>query len=626
MTIPPQLQPDYREVNRGRDIICSIRELYTLDETVCWVLLPEENEELNRLATGCILLDYMENKGCPRAVILSPDRGQNSPHSVWQRGREILSLALEAEDFAAVLSYCRLVAFASHLIIVSLREPYSFSAWIGHFGITLERFVRDALFFGSPINWLWWVTDVQAIARAIDIQSGKLRGKRLYLYGWTRDAQTILRVLEEKGFTLSGLLDSDPEKDIALPGTDIRSRLPEEALRPYDPQASVIIVSKYARDMRSRLEALGYGSEQTVEVPVSGGICAVKGTSRETLDDEFRKVIEGVRLREGAGPGEMVACQSGTGDVYYACALLPGYLRAKGLPRCTLAIPANRSCIRVAELFGFPKADLRTYSVGELTTMYKAWELLGGERMKLRPVLNLGSRLPKRLVPRAGADDSPAWYHWLNCMRYQYFAVPGVRALTPPHQRSCQETAEHCRRMGLRQGRTVLLSPYANAYSPNLSARTDFWPRLAEQLKSLGYDVLTNCSEGEAPVPGTDGYCVPYEELIPFLNYSGYFVAARSGLCDIAGTARDCRMVLLYEAGTGIRPEMWSLKKMGIHPRCTDLRFTGDADLLLAQTIRAITGPEDPEKCCRPHPSGPVSPGQGGLSTEAKIKGRPVND
>ena len=588
MIIPAELQCDYEQVNRGRDIVSAIKERNRGDDTICWVLLPENQEELNHLATGEILLDYMERKCCQKAIILSPDREQEEPKCMKvTRGLMIQYLTLGMEEFAAVLSYCRLVPFAQNLIIVSLQEPYSFSAWIGHFGISLEMFVRNALFFGSQINWLWWNTDIHEVELAIENQIKKLQEKRLYLYGWTRDAQTIIRSLESKGFFLTGVLDSDPKKNVTLPGTTIYTRLPEEALCPYDQGATIIVVSKYAWEMRARLKTLGYEEKQIVEIPVNGGICATKDDSHETLDIEFQKVIKGFNLRKKIGQQELIVCQYGTGDVYYACALLPGYLRANEIARYTLAIPDGQSCFNVARLFDIP--DVRGYSLQEISSLYKAWELLGSKRLRIRPVLNVGSRLPKKLVPAQDDGGVPEWYHWLNCMRYQYFAVTGVCALTAPKQRPYREVVEHYSQFGINEGRTVLLAPYANAFTSVLATQTDFWPQLAERLKRAGYDVLTNCSGEEQPVSGTLPICVSYQELIPFLNYAGQFVAIRSGLCDIAGSAQHCRMVMLYEAGSGIRPEMWSLKKMGIHHQCTDLLFTGSVENLLTQTLQAVT-------------------------------------
>ena len=586
-TVPPELLPAYEQVNRGRILVRALRRKYELDDASCWVLLPTDSETLNRLATGEILLSFLEKRNCPNALILSPERGRKQEgHTLRVRERELLYLSIRDAEFDALLSYYRLVPFSQNLIVVSPDEPYSFSGWIGHFGITQEQFVRDGLFFGRSINWLWWLTDPEDIARAVDRNEGKMRGKRVYLYGWTHDAREIIRALESRGYALSGLLDSDPERERSLPGTALRIQLPEEGLLPYDAEATVVIVSKYAHEMRRRLAALGYGEEQTVEIPVSGGICAVKDDSRETMEREFKTVMEGVRLRREAGPQPMIVCQRGTGDVYYTCALLPGYLQARGIDRYTLALPDNPSCAEVARLFG--GGELRMYSELELHALYKAWELLGGERMKLRPVLNLGSRLPRRFVPQTPDGKRPPWYHWLNCLRYQFFAAPGVRALTAPRQRPYREVAEDCLRKGLPEGRTVLLAPHVNAFSSVLARQTDFWPRLAGRLKALGYKVLTNCAGDEQAIPGTEPICVPYGELVPFLNYAGRLVAIRSGLCDVAAPAENCRMVLFYENGSGIGLEMWSLKKMGLHPNCAELLFTGDTQRLLEQTLEEL--------------------------------------
>ena len=117
----------------------------------------------------------------------------------------------------------------------------------------------------------------------------------------------------------------------------------------------------------------------------------------------------------------------------------------------------------------------------------------------------------------------------------------------------------------LREGKTVLLSPYANtAADIPMSA----WEELATDLKAHGYDVCTNVSsESELPVTGTKGVFIPYAKLLDFLNKAGGFIGLRSGLCDIISTT-TAKKVILYPPGITFfyssYYDYFSLERMGL--------------------------------------------------------------
>ena len=42
---------------------------------------------------------------------------------------------------------------------------------------------------------------------------------------------------------------------------------------------------------------------------------------------------------------------------------------------------------------------------------------------------------------------------------------------------------------------------------------------------------------------------IPLKEVIPFVEYGGFFMGARSGLCDLLGFAQ-CRKKVIYPSGS----------------------------------------------------------------------------
>jgi hypothetical protein len=114
--------------------------------------------------------------------------------------------------------------------------------------------------------------------------------------------------------------------------------------------------------------------------------------------------------------------------------------------------------------------------------------------------------------------------------------------------------AERMEALGLPVGRTVLLAPWANTWRCRLSDA--WWIGAVRFLTGKGFSVVTNVGnrgrsfDGATPtvplpmIPGTIPVEVPVGEIIPFAEYCGYFLGARSGLCDLLARAQARKMVL----------------------------------------------------------------------------------
>lgn len=95
---------------------------------------------------------------------------------------------------------------------------------------------------------------------------------------------------------------------------------------------------------------------------------------------------------------------------------------------------------------------------------------------------------------------------------------------------------------GLIPGRTIIISPFSSS-----AYILDFiwWTRLVERLTKLGYTIATNVSsDSDYEIVGTKRLFIPYEEIKSYVEYAGYFIGARSGLCDIIGDC-DCYKIIL---------------------------------------------------------------------------------
>lgn len=104
--------------------------------------------------------------------------------------------------------------------------------------------------------------------------------------------------------------------------------------------------------------------------------------------------------------------------------------------------------------------------------------------------------------------------------------------------------AEEIRSAGLVEGKTVILSPYAQS---QYEFHPLFWEELAMCLSSEGFEVITSVVGSERAVAGTRGVFIPLAKLEAYLRFAGYFIALRSGVCDVTSMISGCKQWILYQ-------------------------------------------------------------------------------
>lgn len=141
------LQADIEDAKRGRELWLEIKGQYSFDPiNDCLVILPSQERKLNQAAMKEIP-DYMERKYLHRAIIISissvplTEQGQQ-----FAEERQIFLKQLEKVQCKQLLKYYRLTQFTKNVIVVSLEEPYGNGNIIGKKGITMDDYVRNAVF------------------------------------------------------------------------------------------------------------------------------------------------------------------------------------------------------------------------------------------------------------------------------------------------------------------------------------------------------------------------------------------------------------------------------------------------------------------------------------------------
>lgn len=136
-------------------------------------------------------------------------------------------------------------------------------------------------------------------------------------------------------------------------------------------------------------------------------------------------------------------------------------------------------------------------------------------------------------------------FNFMDTYQWYVFGFSEIQKLSYPPVLSVHESdIQRWNLNGISKGRTVVISPHA--YSVECLDQA-FWRLVVNKLKNKGYNVVfsINTNKETCPFPGEHCYFANYEEIVPMLNYAGFFIAVRSGLCDIVSQS-SCKMVILY--------------------------------------------------------------------------------
>lgn len=110
----------------------------------------------------------------------------------------------------------------------------------------------------------------------------------------------------------------------------------------------------------------------------------------------------------------------------------------------------------------------------------------------------------------------------------------------------------------------ILLSPYQKSVKC-LPMR--FWNELAIKFNEKGYELYTNCGgKREKPVLGSEPLFFPLEQSHEVLAEFDYFIASRSGFCDlVCGGGHDCKKIIIYDSARTLKICGFNNNMIGSH-------------------------------------------------------------
>lgn len=225
-----------------------------------------------------------------------------------------------------------------------------------------------------------------------------------------------------------------------------------------------------------------------------------------------------------------------TGDTYLQLALIDNYIKERNISSYKI-VSDSAGCEDLGLLFH--EKNLIAMNGYKVESIEKAYMLLGSKKLNLTILFPWTyslyfNRCRIRMTERFHFMDTYQYYV-LNLKEDMRIKIPQFRSLT-------QNSLEKLVPKGLVKGKTVIIAPEAHSIT---QLETGLWNRIIDGLIQKGYAVIMNIGQNEG-YHAPDYFCA-YEESVPLLEYAGFFIGLRSGLCDIISSAK-CQKVIIYPA------------------------------------------------------------------------------
>lgn len=127
---------------KGRELWISIKNDFEVDDESYLVILPTDEKKLNE-STINNLTYFITRKYIKKIVLVVKD---NIADQRMRKIAEVVPCVITNKNMDDLISYCRLQQFFRNTVVVSMDEPFGTRGIVGKQGITLDDYVRDAIF------------------------------------------------------------------------------------------------------------------------------------------------------------------------------------------------------------------------------------------------------------------------------------------------------------------------------------------------------------------------------------------------------------------------------------------------------------------------------------------------
>ncbi len=391
--------------------------------------------------------------------------------------------------------------------------------------------------------------------------------KPIYLFGSTKMAGDVLPEIVEAGGNVRGILNSNPERwGKSILGVPV---MPPDVLSSENKNTCVLIISSFWEEIFRQIAP--YGFKQHVNAYTYFNRCeadfALRGYEKEQFAEAKDLIVYGFELwktlvREYGGETTFLCGPVSMGDFYIECKYIDPFLdRFDGKYVFVLYNNAEKS---LARAYGYERIH-EIYDPCAMNALLQFKMFCRSEAVHIESLFP--SAMYYAAFSRLGeVRNSPLWTTY-SISRGPYKGDPpysfwyDLRGDVKPVYKAIGSdfrVDELFARHGLKEKNTVVISTDAKTFGWFSIPSPQFWKELVAFLLEQGYCVAMNAAKdgksfaARIPVSGVQEVFFDIADARLFVERCGYFVALRSGLCDVVETAR-CEKHLLYP---NINPNM----------------------------------------------------------------------
>lgn len=355
--------------------------------------------------------------------------------------------------------------------------------------------------------------------------------KEILCFGYCEATEEMVFYLRERGITVKAILDNNQAKQGKTWRT-IPIVNPLSVLEYNSEKTVVLIASRAYESMKKQLITIGF--KGSIKKLVEYNSFAEYSLDTEVIEEKNKRVKRGKMLLDKIIKPEtelyVVCPYCAFGDVYMAMKFLPEYLERYQISNYEVIVTGQGSAM-VARMF--TEVPIRILQQVEMDELVQAVLFYETENALIahhdRPYLN-----------DMTCFIDVANFSFEDLYRFGVFGLgKDSKGIAPKYGKQCSE------KYILEKGNTVILSPYAKSV---VKLDDSFWIDLVKQYKSYGRKIFTNIGGNEQPILGTLPLRLPLDEMIDAVEYAGYFVGIRSGLCDIIDSAKCEKTVVFPDA------------------------------------------------------------------------------
>lgn len=405
--------------------------------------------------------------------------------------------------------------------------------------------------------------------------------KKIILFGCVPLAKDLRDELKKYNYHFSAIIDNNESK-VGQECLEVKIYNPEIYLKNCTDDVAIIICSNYWREMLKQAECMGYKKNIhchiVFERPMKMEDHSIKNFIVNAIYvKRGYDIYNKYQRKYGKDTFIFVCPYQGTGDVYMAGGYFQEYLRKEKIKNYVVLV-LNSACYKIASLFQIKNIEIINQK--ERYALMCAYDFLGQEELKLKPLLYWGWRTKKSVIQR--------YCKQINFNDMFKFDVYDMKIDTEREKPIFLYDENYINDFfednSLRKNKTIILAPYAGSFVSDIPIT--FWEKLAKKFIDDGYSVCTNSvGEKEPVIKGTKGVFFDLRYAVPIVEAAGVFIGLRSGLCDIISSAK-CKKIVFYENGFNASQfDFFSLKQMGLSNDVMEIIYECETDDIFLEKV-----------------------------------------